>query len=201
MPRKLKLRRGVEGKLTDKQKIFVAEYAVDFDKFRAVKSAGFKGSDKVLAVMACKLLKYPHVKAAVDAVVASQQDEKRLDRKQVLKKVADNLHRDLCDLCDDNGLVYDNLKNIPKRAHAFIDGLDVTQYYDEDGNVASQKIKIKLSPSASVQDMAMKHVGAYAPEQVNVNAKVATVDLSHLFRPLPLEEIADEIEQQIAGVK
>ena len=69
-----------ENKLTGKQMIFVAEYAVDFDQFRAIKAAGYKGSDSVLSVMANTLMRKPHVKKAIDAVIAQQQDEAKLDR-------------------------------------------------------------------------------------------------------------------------
>jgi hypothetical protein len=151
--------------------------------------------------MACKLLAKPLVKKALENVVKEQQDEKRLDRRSVLKKVADNLHRDLYDLCDDDGFAYDNIRKIPRRAHAFIDGIEVYQDFgeDEDGNrvITGQKIKFKLSPSAVVQDMAMKHAGLYAPDKVDV--RQATVDLTQFVKPN--EAIVDPVDQAILDVE
>ena len=222
-----------ENKLTGKQMIFVAEYAVDFDQFRAIKAAGYKGSDSVLSVMANTLMRKPHVKKAIDAVIAHQQDEAKLDRKKVLKKVGENLDCNLWDLTDENGTFYDNLRKIPRSMHAAIDGFEVKQIMlqkemeciemknqlmadlnlvqkkDKEAykrlagfikGVRAQMIKVKLSPRAQIQDMAMRHVGAYAPDKVDVNAKVASVDLSHLFHP-PVENKIDPIEQAILDVQ
>jgi hypothetical protein len=91
-------------------------------------------------------------------------------------------------LMADLNLVQKKDKEAYKRLAGFIKG------------VRAQMIKVKLSPRAQIQDMAMRHVGAYAPDKVDVNAKVASVDLSHLFHP-PVENKTDPIEQAILDVQ
>ncbi|KKL64974.1 hypothetical protein LCGC14_2159580 [marine sediment metagenome] len=72
------------------------------------------------------------------------------------------------DLCDKKGIVHSDMRKIPKRAHAYIDGFEVEQFLDDEGNVCKQKIKFKLSSSAAVQALAMRHKGLI-DQTLNVN--------------------------------
>lgn len=159
-----KKKRPVKTGMTDKQRMFVATYVTNgYNGTKAAIEAGYPA--KTAQVMASKLMHNPLVASALKKVMGNTLKKKGLEREAILERVADNLHRDLTDLADDDGIIYSDLRKIPKRAHAFIDGLDVKQIYGQDGEVVGQTIRIRLSPNAAIQDMAMKFIGAYAPEK------------------------------------
>jgi len=119
-----------------------------------------------------------------------------LERGHVLEKVAQNLNRNLVDLVNpETGYVISDLRLLPPQAHAYIDGFEVKQMFDEEGNIVGQTLKFKLSPNAAVQDMAMKHVGGYAPDKLLVKSQQElTIDWDALAKQ---EDPPDTVEQQL----
>lgn len=181
--------RGVRKSLSDRQRMFVVEYVKDFNGTRAAREVGYKNPQ----VSASNLLKLDSVKNAVGAIQKKTIERKVIERDGVIAKLHDSLYRDLCDLCDKDGYFHSKLTDIPKRAHAYIAGFEVYQDYDEEGNITGQKIKIKLTAPEVAQDMAMKHVGGYAP--LETHASVA-LDWSGLYGP-PKEKEIDVVEFRI----
>ena len=163
--------------LTDRQAKFCEEYPKDHNATQAAIRAGY--SPRGAAQTAAKLMKMTKVKAYIRKLEREAREGYRLERSDILEKVADNLHRDYRDLVDAEGYFKVNIRDIPERAHPWIDGFEVTQKIlatDEDTgepSIIEQKIKIKCSPNAAVQDMAMRHAGLYPKEEgkadVNVN--------------------------------
>lgn len=153
--------------LTPRQERFVVEYCVDRNGQRAAIAAGY--SKKVASVTASKLLNKPLVIAAIMKV--NSRDEKKLEltRERVLAELAKGLFRDPVGMENAEGFVVTSLREIPPELRTIIDGFKVTQQLADDGEgnyvPVSQKIEVKLVPKASMTDMAMKHLGAYAAEK------------------------------------
>ena len=156
----------LRGKLNDRQQAFLAAYLVHLNATKAAIEAGY--SIRTAGKRGSLLLKNPIIAQEIGFQRKQVQEQKGLERDEVLAKVAASLHRDLCDLVDKDGFVISDLRKLPKRAHAFIDGLAVLEIRGKNGKIESQKIKFKLSPSAAVQDMSMKHIGAYAADKQEV---------------------------------
>ena len=196
-------KKSVKKGMSDQQRVFVAEYMTNgYNGTNAAIAAGY--SPKIAAVRASKLMKTPLVAAAIASMMRNTLGKKGLEREAILERVANNLHRDLTDLADDEGIIYSDLRKIPKRAHAFIDGLDVKQIYGQDGEIVGQTIRIKLSPNAAIQDMAMKFIGAYAPEKQQHTVGIdwdslcmPPTDLNRMEKKLEaIEAQANQIEVQ-----
>lgn len=166
--------------LSDFQRLFVEEYLIDLNGERAAKAAGSKSKKPALA--AHRLLRNPVVLKVIKKAQRRTWKEKRLEREEVLKKLADSLHRDLHALCDENGFVVDNFKQIPKEAAAWIDGFDVIQL-KKSGRVVKQKIKVRLVSMKYVLDMAMRHKGLYPKETVDSQEVLVKLDFSEIFGP------------------
>ncbi len=192
--------------LTDKMKVFVAEYLIHHDGTKAVIAAGY--SKNGAAVRASKLLQDPRIKKVIAHEQGKVHKGKRLEKEKVLKKIADSLHRNLWDFEVEQGkglIVASRLRDLPRRCHCYIDGFEVTQYFDdpeEPTKVTRQKIKVKLSPNAAVQEMAMKHIGAFAPDKVLVNENVS-IDWKKLHEPIDpnTEDEEDPIEGEILKIE
>lgn len=185
-------KRGVNpDRLSDKMFAFCAEYPIDFNGVRAAIDAGY--SKKGAGVRANKLLKNPLVRKTIGNMIRKSMEAKGLTREAILGKVSENLHRDLWLLGDKSGFMVTNLRDIPREIHAAIDGFDVKQFFDEDGNIAKQEIKVKLSPNAAIQDMAMKYIGAYAAEQ---SEQHVTLDWDKLVTPSG-DGGPDAVEQKV----
>ena len=179
---KLRKRGGNVSRLTDKQRMFVSEYAIDFNAKRAAIAAGY--SEKTAGVNGFRLLKNPLVAAALGKLQHQRTKANGLEREEVLTKLSHSLHRRLTDFCDEKGNAISDLRKIPERAHGYIDGFEAEQFFDEEGNIVRQKLKFKLSSTGGAVDMAMKHKGQYAAQEVNLNLGVN-------WDSLPLEPVQD----------
>ncbi len=177
--------------LTERQERWVVNYATTGNGKQSAIDAGY--SEKIAAVMACRMLKMPEVVAMLNKI--KQKDNKKLEltRERVLAELAKGLFRDPVGLEDVNGFIVTSLKDIPPELRTIIDGFKVTQQLDEDGNPVSQKIEVKLVPKASVIDMGMKHLGAYAAEKQETKV---SLDWDSLYgRSVIIDPAADAIKQ------
>ena len=183
-------KRAAKKGLTDKQRLFVVEYVKDFNAARAARDSGYKGKSDVIGA---QLVKHPLVMKAIGAIQNSTIKKAVIDRDEIIARLRDNVFRDLTDLCDEEGIVHCKLTDIPKRAHAYIAGFEVYQNFDKEGDLVGQTIKIKLSSPDAAQDMAMKHVGAYAPVETKTTMGF---DWDSLYGP-PKEKVIDKVEYRI----
>lgn len=179
-------RKRMNCELTKQQIKFAHEWALDENGTAAALRAGY--SKSCAAVVASRLLRNPLIKKLVKEVKAKAAKKLGLERDVVLDKLACNLHRRGIRQLAPNGIFVTSLDDIPDEAFAFIDGFEVTQMFGEDREVIGQKIKIKLSPNASAQDMALKVIGAYAAEKHEITGK-AVLDYEEMSRPTDLREI------------
>jgi len=181
--------------LTTRQERFVVEYATIGNGRQAAINAGY--SEKIAAVMSCRLLKNSLVVAALTKI--KKKDERKLEitRETVLMELAKGLFRDPVGMENAEGFVVTSLKDIPPELRSIIDGFEVTQQLDEDGTPYSQKIKVKLVPKASVIDMGMKHLGAYAAEK---SVTKVSLDWDSMHDRSPIIDPAETEIKKIEGV-
>jgi hypothetical protein len=181
--------------LTTRQERFVVEYATIGNGRQAAINAGY--SEKIAAVMSCRLLKNSLVVAALTKI--KKKDERKLEitRETVLMELAKGLFRDPIGMENSEGFVVTSLRDIPPELRSIIDGFEVTQQLDEDGTPYSQKIKVKLVPKASVIDMGMKHLGAYAAEK---SVTKVSLDWDSMHDRSPIIDPAETEIKKIEGV-
>jgi phage terminase small subunit len=153
-------------KLTERQERWAVNYATTGNGTQSAIDAGY--SKNIAGVMACRLLKIPEIVAIINRIKTKDEKKLELTRERVLMELAKGLFRDPIGMENADGFVVTSLREIPAELRTIIDGFKVTQQLDEDGNPCSQKIEVKLVPKASVIDMGMKHLGAYANEDHTV---------------------------------
>jgi hypothetical protein len=145
-------------------------------------------------------MKIPLVKKAIQNLAKQDLKVRGLEREEILGELAKCLHRDIVGLQGGGKYIVTDLNQIPPELRAIIDGLEVYQNLDQEGNPVSQKIKIKISAKASAIDMAMKHAGLYAVEKHENLNKNVNLDITQLFTPLDPNK-TDPVEQAILDVK
>lgn len=175
--------------LTAKQRVFIERYSIHRNATRAAEEAGYKHPNKI----AVQLTGLASVASVIKQIEEKISQRNGLERDIVLKRLGQNLNRDLRVLVDEDGNFISDIRKIPPEAHAYIDGFKVKQLFDMEGNAIGQVIEIKLSPNASVQDMAMKHIGGYATEK---HEHKMTLDWDSYLEPPQEISVEDEIEEQ-----
>jgi len=189
-------KRGVNPKrLTDKQRLFIAEYLIDFKGGRAAKAAGYKGR---VDVTAAKLLKHPLVSKIIGKAQRQALQALGLRRETILRELVYCALRDPIDLCDKNGrLVIDNLGNLPEQIRRCIDSVKCKQFV-VDGEMV-QEIELRLTPKLAALELAMKHLGLLAPQQHEVTVGVVDFDnLAGLYEEP--QDSMDPIEATIDAI-
>lgn len=180
--------------LSAKQQAFVVEWLVDYNGTQAAIRAGYSPGTAV--VKASQLLANPKIKPIIEHLKKKDLEQANLSKESILARVSNNLHRNLCDLVDDRGNCVSDLRKIPERAHAWIDGLEVRQDFDDEGNVVGQTIKYKLAGNTPIQEIAMKHRGLFAAEKQEVQVQL---DWDKLCQPTVID--VDPIEEQIKAIE
>jgi phage terminase small subunit len=74
--------------LTDRQARFVQEYVVSLDRADAYARAGYMARGNAAEVNAGRLMRKPHVKAAIDAALAARAERTQVRQDQVLQELA-----------------------------------------------------------------------------------------------------------------
>jgi phage terminase small subunit len=184
--------------LSERQERFVVEFATTANSRQAALNAGY--SKKVASVMACRLLKNPAVVAALNRIKSKDEKKLELTRERVLAELSKGLFRDPAGMENGQGFVVTSLRDIPAELRTIIDGFEVTQQMGDDGEgnyvPISQKIKVKLVPKASVIDMGMKHLGAYAAEKQETKV---SLDWDQLYGRSAIIDPVDDAVRQIKG--
>lgn len=156
----LQLQRTCKG-LSDKQRVFVFEYTVDYNATRAAKVAKYSHPH----VAGRKLLNNSKVSAAVARIQSLNLKQSVLTKEEIIAELCTLAMRDPIDLCDEDGqFVCDDLRKIPAHFRRAIDGLEIEKFVDDAG-VKRQKFKIKLVGKATVLRMLADHFGLNAPQE------------------------------------
>jgi phage terminase small subunit len=187
-------------KLTERQERWAVNYATTGNGTQSAIDAGY--SKNIAGVMACRLLKIPEIVAIINRIKTKDEKKLELTRERVLMELAKGLYRDLRGLVDENGWFHGDIRKIPKELLDTVNGFDVEQTFgkDDDGNqvVVGQRMKIRIVPKEKFQDMAMKHLGAYANEDHTVKIGLDWDSLSS--RSVIIDPAADAIKRVEEGV-
>jgi len=182
--------RSLDHKLTDRQLVFVAEYLVDYNGARAAKAAGYKRPSHAAA----RLLKTPHVKAAIQEQVRRDNRQRELTHEEILTQLYYLVTRDVGEMVDDEGAVLP-VPLMSERARAVIDGLDQVVTIDLERGEKKVRTRLRLSPKLGAVDLAMKHKGLLAPERHQIEATAKDgIDWDALATP-PTE--TNPVEQEL----
>jgi len=154
--------------LTAKQKAWLRSYLIHRNATLAASEAGYAKPQK--AGGDCK--KHATIKAIIASFDKSQATFSGIKRDEVLARLKENSFRDLTDLVDENGYGISDLNELPKRCHAYVDGIKFKQLTDQEGEVYGQEIEFKLTPNAKSLDMLMRHVGGYEADNLQQATRV-----------------------------
>ena len=183
--------------LSDKEELFIHEYLVDLNIGAAAKRIGIL---KNPTTVGGRMLKLPRVQKALTKLMKVREEKVDIIAKDVLQELAYSVFRDPLDLCDPKTgqLIVNDMRQIPKKMRACIEGIEVEAFTDaETGNVR-QKMKLKLTSKMAAMELAMKHLGLIEP--VSQNVKV-TVDWDRLYQDGAGVTQSTPIEDRINAVK
>lgn len=161
----------VSTNLTDKQLKFVHEYCSDMDRIRALREAGYTGTNKALGVRAAKLLKDPKIQKAIAEVGQPILERANLATERILHQLENFLFMDPADLFDEQGYLQCDLKELPPAVRQCIVSFEVDEQYDkETGELLSKRIKVKTADKVKALEMAMKYKKLFEEKkETNVN--------------------------------
>ncbi len=172
-------RNGVDlSRLTDKRVKFVLAYVVHSNATQAAIDAGY--SKKVASVQGCKLLKDDRIMALVGKLRREQGERFVIEADEVLEHLIACVVRDGKDFVDDQGMIHENINDLPDETTKAIDGIKQTKrkYFDKalGGNVEEVTTEIKLVSKASAIRMAMEHKGLFAATKFEGQIAVLNLD-------------------------
>lgn len=155
-------------KMRDLEMRFCLHYVVCWVGAEAVRLAGYKCKhpDK----MAVKILKRPHIKAYIGKIKRLDCKKFELKRHEILEHLASGALRDGKMFVNDKGVIHSNLNDLPDDVTRAIDSIKQkikTHVLSDGTEVVEVETELKLMPKATCLDMAMKHKGLFAAEQVD----------------------------------
>ena len=179
-----------ERELTDQRMLFVAEYLVDFDATRAAIAAGY--SKHTASVKGSQLLSDSKIARVVRQLQKEDLERCQLTREEVLLQLYYCATRSAADFCDENGRIITDVQRLTKRAQNTIDGIEQTISHDMNGEEIV-RTKLRLVPKAEAINMALKHMGMYAPDKHDVTVHPG-LDFDKLAKE---DRPPDEIEAEL----
>lgn len=155
--------------LTARQKAFGRAFIELNNATQAAIKAGY--SSKIAATQGCLLLQHPGVKRYVNQLRAIETERARDRLDAVYDQIGHCLTREGTDFINKETGEFLPVHQLPERANASIDGIEIEERFDKDGGKVV-KTKLKLVSKASVMDMAVKVLGGYAPTGPSANTSV-----------------------------
>lgn len=182
--------------LTERETLFVREYLVDCNQTAAAKRVGLKNP----CSSAGKLMKLPRVQKAISKLIHDRAEKLEITSEKVLQELAYSVFRDPLDLCDPKTgqLIINDMRNIPKRMRACIEGIEVDSFRNEETGEVRQKMKLKLTSKVQALDLAMKHLGLFEATEQNVKV---SIDWDQMYQNGANKQQLTPIEQRIAEVR
>ena len=156
--------------LSDQMVRFVMEYLIDYNGTRAAIAAGYAKSGA--HTRACTLLKKPKIRALVGKLRKEQNEKFQIQSDEVLWHLWACATRNGKSFVDKKGrllLTSQNINDLPDEVTAAIDSIKQRRktYTTEDGEQIEEiETEVRLVSKAAALDMAMKHKGLFATQQV-----------------------------------
>jgi hypothetical protein len=182
-------------KLTDKQRVFALEYAADLSPTRAAREAGYSHPN----VAGAKLLNDPKVIAAIRALVKPRLDETRLTAENILQQLSRFLFRNIAPFCDADGYLACSPKDLPDDIQQCIDSWEVERDYHKDGELLSEKIRVRCVSKVGALTLAMKYLKLLAPKQTNSQVNVNGFDWKAFYAEAQ-EPVVDTIDLRLKEI-
>lgn len=181
--------------LSQRQRLFVERWVICRNYTQAAKEAGYSSPNSA----SYTLVNNPKVKKVLEALERVFDKKLSLSIQMAQEKLLQSLNRNYHDMID----LLPALAKIPPQCFAYVDGLKVKPIYDlvkqEDGSYkkikVDEEIEIKMMPNATAIDLAMKHLGGYAPVQ---QEQTVTIKWDQFTNP---PDDADSVEKEIEGVE
>jgi phage terminase small subunit len=148
--------------LTDKLKLFVQEYVVDFNGKQAAIRAGY--SEKSAASIASENLTKPNVAAAIEAAMQERLARTQVDADYVLRRLVDIDQMDVIDILEEDGS-FKHISLWPKIWRQYLAGLDMVEEFSGHGESREQTgwlKKIKWPDKVKNLELLGKHVAVQA---------------------------------------
>jgi phage terminase small subunit len=171
--------------LTDKQRLFVAEYLLDLNGAKAAVRAGY--APRTARFIACENLTKPNIRAAIDRALAERQGRVQVDADRVLLELTFLAFSDLGQVLDFAG-DRPNLKPpslIPESARRALASVKVRRYLEGAGDLAREVevVEFRLHPKVeALRDLA-KHLGLLREgHDVNLSGAANDVHLTDAER-------------------
>lgn len=150
--------------LTDKQRRFVEEYAIDFNATQAAIRAGY--SKNSAGAIGRENLQKPTVRAAISEMLAERSEQAEVTAAEVRRQLVRIGFADMRDLFtwDEERACYVPSENLTDDQAAAISAVkaDTTHYTDKDGN-RETKIKLELKTESKVRALELlgKHFAMF----------------------------------------
>ncbi len=154
-------------RLSDKMVRFAMAYMIHMNSTQAAIDAGYAKSSA--HVRGCLLLKDPRMKALIGKLRREDKEKFEIERWEIIKQLHSGATRSGKGFVNDKGVIHTNLNDLPDEITDAIDGFKqkVRKYTLPDGtDVEEVETELKLMSKASCLDMAMKHKGLFATEEV-----------------------------------
>jgi phage terminase small subunit len=147
--------------LSEQQKLYCAEFIVDFNGTAAAKRAGYtEGHAKDTA---CRLMKRPDIRAEIGRLLTERRERTLLTAENVMRELASIAFSDPADMLDADGNMLP-LHLMPPHMRRAISGFDVdTVTRRESGEVVPihDVYKIKFWDKGTALERAMRHLGLF----------------------------------------
>ena len=166
---------------------------------QAAIEAGY--SKKTAAFRAVKILKDPRMKALLGKMLNNQYKEFKLEAAEILWHLWACATRNGKDYVDERGhllLTSQNINDLPDEVTAAIDSIKQKRkvYTTKNGKTVEEiETDIKLVDKGKCIDMAMKHKGLFAPQEVH--GRLEVFDFDKLYQSQRQTLDVDPIEQKL----
>ena len=191
-------------KLTNKQKVFVAEYLTDFNAKRAAIAAGVK-SDQAGAV-GCQWVnadRFPAVANEVKRMLEERRATASIDARRVVEELTKIALFNPKSMLDKDGNLLE-LNQMPDYVACCIKSIEASVCVEDDemyGLVKMKRLKLQFHDKMNALEQIAKHLGLLK-DIININQVVQVVDWDKLYkvnRPASLSD--DALEEKIASVR
>jgi phage terminase small subunit len=186
--------------LTEKQRLFVVEYAINMDRMKAIEKAGYQGTKQSKHNRSQRLLSDPKVQAAL-AEMGTKLDGAMLTVENLATQLSRAIYRNIAPYLDDQGYINCSIADLPEDIQQTIEGFDVENEYDfETGELKTQKVKLRFIPKIKALELAMKWRKMLQPDnQVNIQNNL-NCDLSKLYEEPPkVNPVEQRIKENLDG--
>lgn len=186
--------------LTQKERIFVHEYAADGNGTRAATEAGYGTPQS----MASRMLNKPKIKAALKEVMEPVLKESRLTVERLANQLANYVYRTIKDFVDESGCLITRVSELPDEVAQCVEGWEVEEIWgysreEKTREQIGQKIKVKLVSKARMQELAMKYTKMVGPD-ININQQNNTqINIGDALWAEAQEPVVDVVAKKLEG--